>query len=129
MPYKIKKISPSEYAIYCSLCDEQAGHFFVETPKHSKEKTLSYFGIAAAAYLPMAELKTIAGMLDKGDIKNLHHYVKKFMPLEDGLDFFCPGCDKIYCRTHHRVREKFDQGFYDYATGTCPNGHERTIAD
>ena len=135
MPYKIKKISESEYKIFCSLCEEQAGHFFIETPAHAKhsknpnEKVLSYSGIAAAAYLPLAELKTITGLLGKGKIKKLHQYVKKFKSLEDGLDFYCPDCDKIYCRKHYSVREKFDQGFYDYATGTCPNDHERNIAD
>ncbi len=135
MAYKIRKISDSEYKVHCSLCENEAGHFFVETPaysKHSKtpkEKVFSYSGIAAAAYLPLTEAKVIGGLLDKNDINTLHLYVKKFKSLEDGLDFFCPECNQIYCRAHYSVREKFDQGFYDYATGACPKGHERSIAD
>ena len=47
----------------------------------------------------------------------------------EGLDAYCPECDEIYCYTHYNAQEFWDEGFYDYTKGTCPNGHVRDIDD
>ncbi len=47
----------------------------------------------------------------------------------DGLDFYCPECDALLCEAHYRIRPVWDDGFYDYALGSCPAGHERIVDD
>ncbi len=47
----------------------------------------------------------------------------------DGLDFYCPDCDQVFCEAHMRCVPFFDQGFYDFTLGRCPAGHERIVDD
>ena len=47
----------------------------------------------------------------------------------DGLDFYCPDCDAMYCEVHYRCSAQWDEGFYDLTLGTCPEGHERVMDD
>jgi hypothetical protein len=47
----------------------------------------------------------------------------------DGLDFYCPDCDEVFCEVHMRCVPFFDQGFYDFTLGRCPAGHERIVDD
>lgn len=48
---------------------------------------------------------------------------------EDGLDFYCPDCDAMLCEAHYRCIPQWDDGFYDYTLGICPEGHERIVDD
>ncbi len=47
----------------------------------------------------------------------------------DGLDFYCPDCDRQYCEAEYRCLPQWDDGFYDYTLGICPEGHERIVDD
>jgi hypothetical protein len=47
----------------------------------------------------------------------------------DGLDFYCPDCDALYCEAHYRCIPRWDDGFYDDTLGVCPEGHERIVDD
>lgn len=47
----------------------------------------------------------------------------------DGLDFYCPDCDKIYYEDHYTLTPVWDGGFYDYTEGECPNKHKRILDD
>ncbi len=48
---------------------------------------------------------------------------------QDGLDFYCPGCDAMLCEAHYRCIPQWDEGFYDHTLGVCPEGHERILDD
>ena len=46
--------------------------------------------------------------------------------------FYCPTCQRVYCREHWLIIPEFDEdfpGWYDCAYGTCPQGHRRLIDD
>lgn len=43
--------------------------------------------------------------------------------------FYCPDCQLNYCRNHWNTNIVFDESFYDYTMGTCPNGHQYMIDD
>lgn len=43
--------------------------------------------------------------------------------------FRCPACERCYCAGHWVEVPVFDDGFYDFTTGTCPRGHETMIDD
>lgn len=46
--------------------------------------------------------------------------------------FYCPVCDRSYCRAHWRLDVRYDDdfpGWYDATYGTCPTGHTRLVDD
>jgi hypothetical protein len=43
--------------------------------------------------------------------------------------FYCPECDKNYCRADWRTRGLFDNGIYDCTIDICPGGHEHIVDD
>jgi hypothetical protein len=48
----------------------------------------------------------------------------------DFAAFHCRACDADYCDTCWRLSPPvFDEGFYDYTLGTCPQGHEQVVDD
>jgi hypothetical protein len=58
----------------------------------------------------------------------LHDYLPKFN-ISDGLDSWCPSCERVYCSIDFHVKAVFDDGMYDASWGTCPKGHERRLDD
>ena len=48
----------------------------------------------------------------------------------DFVAFYCDDCGQVYCDQCWRVGTPvFDEGFYDYTLGTCPQGHEQIVDD
>jgi hypothetical protein len=43
--------------------------------------------------------------------------------------FWCPSCQRSYCKEHYVSFPTFDDGFYDATYGTCPHGHRRKLDD
>jgi hypothetical protein len=43
--------------------------------------------------------------------------------------FYCPECERYYCRADWHTYVLFDEGFYDYTMGTCPAGHRHMLDD
>ncbi|MDP7025242.1 MAG: HD domain-containing protein [Kiritimatiellia bacterium] len=50
---------------------------------------------------------------------------------EDGgwTQSYCRHCEKFYCRKHWDTGVVYDDGFYDYTEGTCPEGHRIKLDD
>jgi len=55
-------------------------------------------------------------------------FMRKYHSYE-GIDAYCPECDRIYCWNHYKLEEEWDEGFYDCTYGECPKGHKRMIDD
>lgn len=48
----------------------------------------------------------------------------------DFIAFHCWKCKRAYCDQCWTIGTPvFDEGFYDYTSGTCPAGHEQTVDD
>ena len=48
----------------------------------------------------------------------------------DFVAFHCRECNRSYCERCWRIGPpEFDEGFYDYTSGTCPEGHEQIVDD
>ena len=48
----------------------------------------------------------------------------------DFVAFHCSVCGKAYCGACWAIGPpEFDDGFYDYTMGTCPEGHEQMVDD
>ena len=48
---------------------------------------------------------------------------------EEFANFWCPTCEKSYCKDHWQTDQVFDEGFFDYVEGFCPQGHRRMLMD
>ncbi|MEM7105490.1 MAG: hypothetical protein AAF502_20300 [Bacteroidota bacterium] len=61
------------------------------------------------------------------DLARVHKLVQKDNRMEDGLNAYCPDCDKVFCKTHYNFETVWDKGFNDGSYGTCPSGHKWII--
>jgi predicted RNA-binding Zn-ribbon protein involved in translation (DUF1610 family) len=48
-------------------------------------------------------------------------------PLRELTPFYCPDCELNYCSRDWDTSVVFDEDFYDYTEGVCPNGHRHTL--
>lgn len=125
---RVIKYSDEEYHLPCSVCGRIEAGFKIGVSRTGK-KRLYYIGIIKQGTLSLNDAKKIFRWLDEDKIAEVHSYVQKSIYLEEGIDAYCPKCDKIYCYRHYNVQEEWDEGFYDCTYGTCPLGHKRIIND
>lgn len=118
-----------EYRLPCAVCSEIAVIFKTGVPEIEKENKLLYSGIAMRTYFSLEHAPKVFSLLQKDDIRGVHEYIIEKTAFREGVDGYCPDCDKIFCREHYNVQETFDEGFYDCSYGTCPSGHRRMIDD
>jgi hypothetical protein len=126
---KIYKISDKEYRLPCSICGTIAVIFKIEVDRWSNEEALIYTGITHQTGLGLNLADPVFKLLETGQIAEVHQLLGNYVATEQGIDAYCPDCDKIYCWEHYSPVEEFDDGFYDDTMGTCPEGHTRMIDD
>lgn len=126
---QIVRVAQGEYHFHCAVCSKVAAQLKIEDSRVAGVTKLTYQGIVSTASLDVEDAGKLDRWLRRGEIGKAHAFVRKYRVLEDGLDAYCPECDKVYCKKHYNVTEEWDEGFYDYATGTCPQGHRRIIDD
>lgn len=126
---RVIKYSEEEYHLPCSVCGRVEAGFKIGIPKSGGKKSLYYIGIIKQAKFSLNDAKKIFQWLEEDKIAEVHADVQKSIDLEEGIDAYCPKCDKIYCYQHYKVQEVWDEGFYDCTYGTCPLGHKRIIND
>ena len=119
----IVKVDDGAYTLSCAVCGRVAIVFI------QRKGQFVYSGIVIETMLDNSLAEDVFKFLDSKDLKSLHSYLKDDIQLEDGMDAYCPKCDKIYCAAHYKPEEEWDEGFYDCTYGTCPEGHKRIIHD
>ncbi len=122
------KIGPTEYQLLCSICGTISYVLKIGTPHHAREKRLIYKGLTHTGDFKLKYAKKFFNMLKEERIAELHDLMIR-MNVEQGIDAYCPDCDKIYCRGHYWLDEVWDEGFYDCTYGVCPSNHRRMIDD
>jgi hypothetical protein len=127
-PVPIIKVRDQEYHLPCSVCGKISVIIRVGVPVYSKDLRLVYEGITHSTGYDLQDAKDVFALLSAGNLKGLHQLFKDRLVYE-GIDAYCPECDKIYCRDHYNAVENYDDGFYDDTDGTCPLGHRRMIDD
>jgi hypothetical protein len=120
------RVSESHYEMPCSVCGAAAVKLFIGKDKilSPDRDALQYQGIIRRVALDLALAPQIFAALDDGRLRRVHELVP-----DEGVDGYCPECDRIYCGEHYRLEETFDEGFYDCTYGTCPEGHRRMLDD
>ena len=125
---RVIKKSNHEYQLPCSICGEIAVDYRIGVGQFDKEEKLLYRGIIIGTSLNKGLADELFEIMEKEDIAKAHEFMKNHHSYE-GLDAYCPECDKIYCWNHYKLEEEWDEGFYDCTYGECPKGHRRMIDD
>lgn len=121
--YTPLKSSKGELVVYCSLCDKKA-IIFDFNEKNGLVRIMSAQRMYVVSFNDIKKLKE---KLKKGEYRYFHDFLRKDW---EGLDYYCPECDRVYCINHYQITPYFDSPeFYDYSTGKCPLGHERIVDD
>jgi hypothetical protein len=123
----------SDYELPCSICGECAVSFKMGRDSSGKP-CLIYNGIALRTSISDDDAPVVLGLLQQDSLQQnclpqLHQRLKMDPFLEQGIDAYCPQCDRIFCRVHYNLSEEWDEGFYDCTWGTCPDGHRRIVDD
>ena len=125
---QIIRVSKSEYHLPCSVCGKISVKYKLDKGRFDKKKALIFTGITHSRSLRKEHSSQLFQILDDKNLLGVHQFMLEYHSLE-GLDAYCPDCDKIYCWEHYNVREEYDDGFYDCSCAVCPNGHQRMIDD
>ncbi len=125
---RVIKISNFEYHLPCSVCGKISIKYKIGPDWLDDHESLVYSGITHSRSLRKDLANMLFEILDNENLSAVHQFMLKYHSLE-GLDAYCPECDKIYCWEHYDAREEYDDGFYDCTYGECPNGHRRMIDD
>lgn len=118
---------PTLVELPCAVCGGKAAVFALERHPWRDEGTgLVVEGITRREVVDPALAPGIFERLGRGDVRAVHEQ------LSEGIDAYCPSCDKLYCRLHYAVEVRYDddfEGWYDASYGTCPAGHRRMLDD
>lgn len=125
---RVIKVSESEYHLPCSVCGKISVEYKIGYGRFDKHESLVYSGITHSRSLNKNLADKVFPFLKKGDLESAHEFMKDYMCYE-GIDAYCPECDKIYCWEHYNARVEYDDGFYDCTMGECPAEHRRMIDD
>lgn len=125
---RIIKTSDLEYTLPCSVCGKIAVNFKIGFGRLDEKESLVFRGITLETSLKVDLANILFKILEEDDLLEIHNFMKKYHSLE-GVDAYCPECDKLYCWEHYDAKEEYDDGFYDCTYGECPKGHRRMIDD
>lgn len=125
---KVIKVSDSEYHLPCSVCGKISVKCKIGYGRFDKQESLVYSGITHSRSLSKSLANKLFKMLKKEDLSGVHSFMEEHLCFE-GMDAYCPKCDKNYCWEHYNARVEYDDGFYDCTMGECPAGHRRMIDD
>ncbi len=125
---RVIKLSDSEYHLPCSVCGKISVECKIGYGRFDKNKSLVYSGITHSRSLSKSLANKLFNILKKEDLSGVHSFMEEYLCFE-GMDAYCPECDKIYCWEHYNARVEYDDGFYDCTMGECPAGHRRMIDD
>jgi hypothetical protein len=124
----IIQINNEEFHILCALCGDPAVIIKIGKKWYTQGTAIIYEGITKSTSLHINTAPEILALLKQKKVKELHKFLIQNLAFE-GMDAYCPECDKVYCRNHYVTEEEWDDGFYDCTYGTCQNGHRRMIDD
>jgi hypothetical protein len=125
---RVKKVSDSEYHLPCSVCGKISVECKIVYGQFDKHESLLYRGITHSRSLNKSLAIQLFNILKKEDLLGVHSFMEEHLCFE-GMDAYCPECDKVYCWEHYDARVEYDDGFYDCTMGECPAGHRRMIDD
>jgi len=125
---RVIKVSDSEYHLPCSMCGKISVECKIGYGRFDEQESLVYSSITHSRSLNKNLASQLFKSFKKEDLSEVHSFMKDYL-CHEGVDAYCPECDKIYCWEHYNARVEYDDGFYDCTYGECPAGHRRMIDD
>lgn len=120
----------------CSVCGEAAANVAIFRVKAGRTSSMlesahtkvvvSGFLWGYASWTERSDPHALVKAVNSGSASAVYDLDEEWAP------FYCPECDRSYCKNHWFVNIEFDDdfpGWYDCAYGTCPEGHRRMIDD
>ncbi len=110
----------------CSICGEKA----VTLTLNDTGGSVHIAGLRGYTIAFEGKYEKLRGAIAAQDLRAMHTIL--WDNHDEGLDFYCPECDKMYCRNHWRLEVAFDPewpSWYEDTHGTCPQGHRRLMDD
>lgn len=126
---RVRRVSDTEFALPCAACGEVAIRWKRGRSDWAKEEGLVYAGLIVGMHHELRHLAPLFDLLAEGKLAAADLYARDNLGMSEGMDGYCPGCDRAYCRRHYATEVRFDDGFYDCTYATCPAGHRRMIDD
>lgn len=133
IPARYRPVEPADLVacFVCILCGEMAGRAVLrngadEWEPSTTRRTYTVDGVEGTVGFYVDDevrAQQIADTLRRHDAMALRRLDPEYTP------FFCPKCDASYCAAHWELQVIFDEGFYDYTLGQCPNDHVVKIGD
>jgi hypothetical protein len=108
----------------CSVCGRTAVTFEAGIDSLSGRRALILGGLVRRETVWLYKAGEIFEDLAQGRIGAIHVRLGG-----EGLDAYCPACDRAYCGDHYLMLPEYDEGFYDCTRGICPEGHKRLVDD
>lgn len=108
---------------YCAQCQAPAVKL---TLTDSQQLVQEGFTGVSTETISVEAARRLAQVIAAKDAKALFYLDVLWAP------FYCPTCDRVYCRDHWLMIPQFDDdfpGWYDCTYGTCPHGHRRLVDD
>lgn len=118
-----------DHALSCDVCEAIAWRAHTGTVWYTDEHGVVISGLVNTRLADIRHAKTIDRLLNANRIAALHRFLIRKKIADQGIDAYCPECDRIYCGKHYTTSVSFDDGFYDCTDAVCPQGHSRTIDD
>jgi hypothetical protein len=108
----------------CAVCGRTAATLEWGIDPSTGERALVYSGLVRREAFLLQGTGDVFEKLAQGKVGALHGSLGA-----EGIDAYCPACDRVYCGDHYLLQTEYDDGFYDCTRATCPAGHRRMVDD
>lgn len=115
---------PTTQKLNCSLCGELTVLVDFKERSLTVRSPLRVFTLHTEI---VGETPRIERCLTHHQLGEVHQALRDAQA--DGLDYYCPSCNAVYCAAHYPTLPDFDEGFYDCSRAVCPKGHRRVMDD
>jgi hypothetical protein len=108
------------YFFGCSICNKPVIKIDIQNQIIMIESILKRFSIL------VSDIDKIKNIIRKKEFKKIDKILES--KGYDGLDFYCPQCDKIFCLRHYEFFQIYAyDGQEEYIIARCPNNHEKIV--
>lgn len=121
-------MTEDQVELLCSECGAPAVVLELGAEPWTPGRSLICRGIIRTRAFGLEHAEAILGLARRERLAELQEYLCEHL-VHEGMDAYCPECDRLYCAAHYLREEEYDAGFYDCTFGTCPAGHRRIIDD
>jgi hypothetical protein len=108
------------YFFGCSICNKPVINIEIQNQIIIIGSILKRFGIL------VSDIDKIKNIIRKKEFNKIDRILES--KGYDGLDFYCPQCNKIFCPQHYKLIQIYAyDGQKEHVIARCPNNHEKIV--